>query len=210
MPLVPRSSYPSGSGFVTPTHYVGGDFGGEGIGPTPFDRDEFFEGRGGPDNLEGGEGNDTLAGQRGDDTLDGGNGDDTLDGGLEKDTLVGMAGNDTLDGGNQNDVVAGGSGSDTAWGGYGADKLFASGHDFTTPGGHGRFDPNADSAADDLAPDLLYGGAGNDRLEVWAGDTAYGGAGADRFVVMGEVDTLEAALLIIKDFKSGTDVIEFG
>ena len=43
---------------------------------------------------------------------------------------------------------------------------------------------------------------------VWA--KVYGGAGADRFVVMGEVDTLEAALQIIKDIKAGVDVIEFG
>ena len=208
MPLIARSGVKNGTHWTPfPDHWVGGDRFTQNVGPVDGNSGQFLEGRGSYDNLRGGGGDDSLAGQRGDDLLDGGSGNDTLDGGLEVDTLLGGSGNDTMDGGNQNDTLAGGSGSDTVWGGYGDDVIYGSGHTVTV-----RTEEHdiSSSTADDFAPDLLYGGSGNDRIEVWAGDSAWGGTGADRFVVMGEVDTLEAALQIIKDFKAGVDVIEFG
>ncbi len=85
------------------------------------------------DVLKGLDGNDTLYGQNLQDDLSGGIGDDELYGENDQDHLYGDSGNDTLFGGSGVDTLEGGTGNDVLNGGD-----------------------------DDLAADLLIGGAGND------------------------------------------------
>ncbi len=95
---------------------------------------------------------DLLVGRGGNDVLNGLDGPDILEGGAGNDILRGDAGNDVLRGGDGADTVNGGAGNDALFGG--------------------------DSDAD--LRDVIFGGAGNDRIDGGAGnDSLAGGAGAD-------------------------------
>jgi hypothetical protein len=103
-------------------------------------------------------------------TLTGGPGDDRLLGGPGKDSLNGEDGNDLLLAGRGRDNLAIGRGRDVAKAGKGDDQIF-----------------NRDSSSeDDLSPDLVFGGAGNDNVDVaqaLGGDRVDCGSGADRLAI---------------------------
>lgn len=150
-------------------------------------RDDYFYGTAGGDNITGtagqnliyGQGgNDILTGANANDVIDGGDGADQLNGLGGNDTLEGVFGDDTLDGGTGDDILRGGDGNDTLRGSDGVDQLFGqAGLDILQGGiGNDQLDGGADG-------DQLDGGAGDDRLVGGTGsDTLVGGAGADRFL----------------------------
>ena len=118
-----------------------------------------------------------------------------LDGASEAGNLVeGGAGDDTL---------LGGAGADTLYGGDGANVIRAS------------YDPNLEIAQgcdlfewrDNGLPDLLEGGAGDDRLIFARGDTATGGGGSNVFEVWHDPwGSLPAA--VVTDFTPGQDRLD--
>lgn len=136
-----------------------------------------------------GSGNDTITGG-GQDTLYGGSGDDVISAGNSGSVLYGEEGNDLVFGGSGNDFLSGGPGNDFIRGGGGNDTLVAgNGHD-TLVGGDGN--------------DVFLFGRGA-HAEGGAGtNLVWGGAGSDRFVFGGA-----AGEVVIKDFGSGTDRLEF-
>ena len=111
----------------------------------------------------GGEGNDTVTGSSGNDAISGRGGNDFIDGSIGSDTIEGGAGVDTLLGGDGDDAI------------YGIKKY----EDY-----HGTI-PVADST-----PDVIYGGAGNDRLLTVGYDEVYGGTGDDYVWQFGDCLTL--------------------
>lgn len=139
-------------------------------------------GRGGDDNLSalGGPGfTDPVSGERL--TMAGGPGDDTLSGGPFRDLLSGDEGNDLLFGGRGRDRLYVGPGSDLARGGGGPDQI----ENHSSVGG----------IADDLRPDRVFGGAGNDSIDVaqlLAGDRVDCGAGRDDGAYIDAGDHLRA------------------
>ena len=98
-----------------------------------------------------------LNGTAGNDTLSGGSGDDTINGLGGDDHLSGNAGNDRIDGGAGNDVIFGDRGADYLVGGDGNDSL----------GGGG----------DDVSPDSMDGGAGDDAYSVYDNDVIVADSG---------------------------------
>lgn len=154
----------------------------------------------GDDEVIGGEGDDLIRGGNGDDVLNGGNGDDVLDGGEGNDLLIGgegddflfgRGGDDTLIGGEGNDLLDGGEGNDTA--DYSDDSEGVTvdlGTGRATGSGIGRdtlasIENVIGGSGDDVligneAANILFGGAGNDRIVIGAGDMAEGGEGDDR------------------------------
>ncbi len=94
--------------------------------------DNYFDLRGGADDLFASDGKDTVFGGAGSDTIDGGNdndrlygdkGDDEIRGSKGRDLLRGGTGDDDLNGGKGRDNLNGGAGNDTLDGGSGDDKL---------------------------------------------------------------------------------------
>lgn len=176
-------------------------FGGDGS-------DQIFGGTG-DDLIEGAEGHDFLAGQSGNDIILGGAGFDFLRGDSGNDQLFGGDFNDALSGGSGDDLIDGGAGLDiatydTSSAGVTVDLSLQgeaqnTGQGWDTLVGieyvHGtRF--NDLLIGDDgdnwlwggtgFAPgsingdDAVYGGGGNDLIEVYAGnDVADGGSGND-------------------------------
>lgn len=126
-------------------------------------------GRGGGDDLSalGGPGfTGKLAADRL--TMAGGPGNDTLSGGPGRDLLRGDDGDDLLFGGRGRDRLSIGPGSDVARGGPGPDQI----ENLSSVGG----------IADDLRPDRVFGGAGDDSIDVFqrlAGDRVDCGPGDD-------------------------------
>ena len=120
-------------------------FGGDG-------NDTIYVGRNN-DVAYGGLGNDNIRGEDGLDSLYGGDGNDTLNG--DADALSGTAliEDDSLDGGLGDDSLIGGYGADTLIGGLGNDTLVIG--------------PNTSNTTTDLNVDLLFGGAGIDKLSVY-------------------------------------------
>ncbi len=101
----------------------------------------------------------------------GGPGNDTLIGGPQKDRLSGDTGNDILLGGQGRDYLTIGPGRDLARGGAGPDQIF----NVSDVGG----------IPPDLAPDRVFAGAGNDRIDVsqpLPGDRVDCGPGRGDFV----------------------------
>lgn len=101
-------------------------------------------------------------------SMTGGPGDDVLRGGPFRDLLSGDDGNDRMFGGRGRDQLSVGPGRDLAMGGKGPDLIF----NRSSVGG----------IADDLAPDRVFGGPGNDRIDVaqeLAGDRVGCGRGRD-------------------------------
>jgi len=166
------------------------------------DRDDYFYGTAGADNITGtagrnliygNGGNDTLTGANANDLIDGGDGNDILNGSGGADTLYGQIGDDSLSGGTGNDTLYGGDGVDSLLGGDGADALYGESGNDTLDGGIGD-----DVLEGGVHNDTLTGGDGNDTLRGGAGvDLLIGGAGADRFNggagAVGEVDTVSYA-----------------
>jgi Ca2+-binding RTX toxin-like protein len=147
-------------------------------------------------------------GKAGNDNITGGNGPDKLYGGKGRDILSGNQGNDKLYGGQGNDFLSGDRGNDELFGDDGNDNL---------EGGAGN--------------DSLIGGKGNDYLTgYYSGyyeyeyDALTGGQGSDTFVLgeyygvhyldSNEYSTAEfdyypnSSYGLIKDFKSGEDIIQ--
>ncbi len=95
-----------------------------------INKEVYFKGADGDDNISGtqegdkiygGKGNDRLLGWDGDDILEGEEGSDTLDGDNGNDILIGGKGGDTLNGGAGNDILEGGAGNDNLGGAEGDD-----------------------------------------------------------------------------------------
>ncbi len=103
-------------------------------------------------------------------SLTGGPGDDRLLGGRGNEFLNGEDGNDLLRGGRGRDRLAIGAGRDIAKGGKGSDQI--ENRDF--------------GSGDDLSPDRVLGGPGNDNIDVaqdLAGDRVDCGSGGDRLAI---------------------------
>lgn len=166
---------------------------------------DLLSGRGGDDLVFAGSGNDTIDGGPGNDWLFGNRGDDLVIGSEGDDFLSGGGGNDTLEGGPGNDRLAGIAGSNHLDGGEGNDRVsgidipealfedeeiraeMRENLDVATKGKLG--DADLDKLVElairtgPAGPDLVEGGAGNDRVFGDSGDTLSGGSGADSFVV---------------------------
>ncbi len=121
------------------------------------------------DTLIGSDGPDTIEGGAGSDTIDGRGGDDTLEGQADQDGSD--AGDDTIDGGPGDDFVRSFEGRAVLRGGTGNDQVI--------------------SFSDQ--PSKVYGGAGDDDLELQlsrtSGYVADGGSGDDT-VGLGRADTV--------------------
>jgi Ca2+-binding RTX toxin-like protein len=138
--------------------------------------------------------NDTLNGLGGNDIIHGGGGIDLIDGGIGDDKLVGGTGDDVLTGGAGADRLEGGSGIDTV--SYAAAAVAVVLNLLNGVGSGGGNDSSGDSVVDvenivgglggdtlignNVAANVLNGGAGDDDLSGLAGnDTLIGGAGDD-------------------------------
>ena len=102
--------------------------------------------------------------------LAGGKGNDRLLGGPGNDFLKGDDGDDLLLGGRGRDRLAIGAGSDLAKGGKGSDQI----------------ENGALGSGDDLSPDRVFGGLGDDNIDVaqdLAGDRVDCGSGSDRLAI---------------------------
>ena len=153
----------------------------------------------GPDTLSGGDGPDTVAGLDGNDVIDGRGGNDTLDAGPGEDTVNAGQGNDTVDGGDGDDGIDGGSGDDVLRGDAGDDRLSGGDGADTLNGGDGNDVIAGGATAADLR-DVIFGGAGHDRIDAGHGndqvfggegdDTVEGGFGVDEIIGQGGDDVL--------------------
>ena len=112
--------------------------------------------------------------------------EDTISGGQGGDEIFGNAGSDEIDGRDGNDNLHGGSGNDEIRGGIGADLIFDNGA--LTPRAENESDAEYDHRSrvvETSGNDILYGGAGSDRLVYSGGtDTFYGGAGHDTYEII--------------------------
>jgi Ca2+-binding RTX toxin-like protein len=147
-------------------------------------------------NARGGGGNDTITGNDDANRLEGMGGNDTLDGGLGADTLVGGAGNDVY---HLYDLTNGAFDTVNELAGQGTDMVLVMstgtptytmtanvengaivGHDTNNVWLIGN---NLDNTLyDDIGPNTLKGGAGNDHFIPGAGqDDLYGGTGNDSY-----------------------------
>lgn len=149
---------------------------------------------------------DVISGGAGNDSIHGGSGNDSIYGGIGDDQLFADAGIDLVEGGDGNDTILGGEGGgDTLRGGAGNDTIT---YDIvTTPDTLGYHAARIEGEEGDdvisiafgtayggLDDDVLtasghkvrlYGGDGDDRLEVTGGlgQSAYGGSGDDSLVI---------------------------
>jgi serralysin len=178
-----------------------------------------------PDLLSGGEDNDSITGNAGDDLLNGLSGDDTFDTGEGNDLIFGGSGNDTVGGMAGSDVVFGDNGDDlVAWNDPAGDRVFGNRGNDTLRGGDVAADSIFGGGDNDLiaavadqglathAPDIMFGGIGNDTiLGGNADDTIRGGegddglagfGGADRFVFLADQPGSDA----VSDFDTTQDV----
>lgn len=112
-----------------------------------------------------------------------GDGDNWIDAGAGNDTVFGYAGNDIIHGGDGNDRLDGGAGGDVLYGGAGNDVIFAGNGDnsawYYYGDGLGIF-PGIARTRLDIAGDTIDGGDGDDRIYSDGYDVIYGGAGNDR------------------------------
>lgn len=104
----------------------------------------------------------------------------------EKLTLTGGPGNDVLNGGPFRDFLSGDDGDDQLFGGRGRDRLYVGPGRDLAKGGKGDDDienrSDVGGIAEDLFPDRIFAGAGNDSVSVsqeLAGDRIDCGAGGD-------------------------------
>ena len=136
------------------------------------------------DSLYGSTGSNFLSGGLGNDYVDAGSGDDTLAGGAGRDTLYGGEGMDFLDYRESNAAVSINLTSNTASGGHatgdvlqGVDGILGSAFDDTLIG----FDNQG--LTGDIYTNIFYGGAGNDYMDVGAGnDIVHGDEGNDTVI----------------------------
>jgi Ca2+-binding RTX toxin-like protein len=141
--------------------------------------------------------NDTLRGDAGANRLEGGKGDDVL---------AGRGGDDVLVGGPGADTLQGGAGNDTAdYSGPGPVRVSLLSGEAVDAGGAVDHLSGIENVVGSLAPDLLMGDNGANRLTGGVGaDTLRGGGGADTFVFTDRLDFGDD----IRDFQSGLDKIE--
>lgn len=133
------------------------------------------------DTLYGGGGNNSLSGGAGNDYIDAGIGNDTLAGGAGRDTLYGGQDMDYLDYSASDAAVSVNLATGAASGGHatgdvlaGVDGIFGSAFDDTLIG----FDNQGITG--DIYTNVFFGGAGNDYIDVGAGnDIAHGDEGND-------------------------------
>ncbi len=146
--------------------------GGDGIDTIHGDAgNDIITGGNGDDILFGDAGDDTIHGNEGNDVISGGSGNDFLFGDAGNDTINGDAGNDSISGGDGNDILNGGDGDDTLNGGDGIDTIHGDAGNDIISGGNGDDD------------DILFGDAGNDRVDGGAGnDQIFGGEGNDTLI----------------------------
>lgn len=153
-----------------------------------------IDGAGGDDWIYGGEGDDSVAAATGDDRIFLGAGDDVY--GAEDPGTA--EGSDTIEGGSGDDTITVNDGTHVIWGDdadgdvEGNDSLTAHGGQVTIQGGAGN---DTIAAHDDAtgSADELYGGDGDDLIEVGAGDLAEGGEGTDTYRL---TDGLQTATLV--------------
>ncbi|WP_167626657.1 calcium-binding protein [Paracoccus luteus] len=171
---------------------INGDEDDEALTGTPEDEiirgwegDDTIVGGGGDDEIYGGLGADLVAAQDGDDRVFLGEGADVY-GGLD---LGADEGSDTIFGGSGDDTITTNGGTHVIWGDDdeddedGDDLLTATGGQVTIHGGQGDDTIAARDGASGAADvvDVLYGGDGDDLIEVGAGDFADGGEGRDEY-----------------------------
>lgn len=152
--------------------------------------DDYFDLRGGSDDLFASDGKDTVFGGAGSDTIDGGNDNDRLYGDKGDDILKGSKGRDLLRGGTGDDDLSGGKGRDNLNGGAGNDTLDGGSGDDKLRGADGADTFVFSSAVSSGDADIIYDyELGVDFLSV----------DADVLVGSTIVDTTEGALLTYDD-----------
>ncbi len=152
--------------------------------------DDYFDLRGGADDLFASDGKDTVFGGAGSDTIDGGNGNDRLYGDKGDDEIKGSKGRDLLRGGTGDDDLSGGKGRDNLNGGAGNDTLDGGSGDDKLRGADGADTFVFSSAVSSGDADIIYDyELGVDFLSV------------DANVLEGStiIDTAEGALLTYDD-----------
>lgn len=161
------------------------------------------------DVLLGGAGNDVMIGYGGDDHIDADGGDDTVYGGAGNDFVHLGAGNDVYEGYWKDHEAGPALGDiDEVHAGAGADTLMADGSSAVLFGDSGNDLLSArDHLSDqDLTPDRLLGGIGQDTLIGDAGDTLTGGSGADTIHVYAERENVSAPVEV-EDFDPLLDTL---
>lgn len=183
---------------------------------------DVVRGGAGDDLVRGGAGNDTVFGGDGDDVVFGCPGDDTLYGGAGDDVLRGAQGTDELNGGAGDDLLITGQGADVLNGGTGDDELIGTDviKGYISFSDMQKIADNPDqSIAETLrrpielvneisGPDILNGGAGDDRIWLGRNDVATGGAGADDFFAAMGANTWGFGEIL--DFDPDEDVLSVG
>lgn len=174
--------------------------------------DDILYGGAGDDRLEGGSGNDRVVADAGNDTVIAGDGDDivwaaggndAIFAGNGNDHILAYAGNDIIHGQNGNDILTGGAGNDLIFGGNGHDILNGSDGADQLQG-----DAGDDRIFGGAGNDIIYAGDGNDRVDGGAGsDTVMGYSGRDVFIFTAS-DNFDGSRDVIRDFRSGEDVID--
>lgn len=174
--------------------------------------DDLADGGGGDDQIRGGLGNDQLSGGDGDDLLVGDEGSDILRGGAGSDTLYAAFQYTTtrsdsgttnrLFGDDGNDILIAGSGTDFLDGGDGNDLLHSS-SDFADAPQDTLFGGAGDDILN-LNGDIGDGGDGDDTLRLGSvASQATGGTGADLFTVTGsQANHGAVAYNLITDFNA--------
>lgn len=118
--------------------------------------DDYFDLRGGSDDLFASDGKDTVFGGAGSDTIDGGNGNDRLYGDKGNDEIKGSKGRDLLRGGTGDDDLSGGKGRDNLNGGAGNDTLDGGSGDDKLRGANGADTFVFSSAVSSGDADIIY------------------------------------------------------
>jgi Ca2+-binding RTX toxin-like protein len=158
-----------------------------------YDATRTFQAGLGNDTVTGGGLNDLIYGGHGNDRLYGNNGNDALLGGEGHDWLIGAKGNDLLWAGNGVDYVDAGAGNDIIIANDDDGHLLDLFEKARFPGGgEGSRDYIDAGAGDDLVlgthEDVVYGGSGNDRIEIsdctdsFGSGNAYAGNGDDTII----------------------------
>ena len=163
-------------------------------GIVQADFNDVIAGSSEADSINGLGGNDALDGRAGNDVLDGGAGDDLIAGGAGSDVIYGGAGNDMILSATGLDVAQRTGPSDTWQTPYGK-TVWIKGSNWGVADASGLYNytiSGGESLTPDNAPDIIFAGAGDDRVIGGLGDDYMdGGLDNDLMVGHGGSDILD-------------------
>jgi Ca2+-binding RTX toxin-like protein len=169
----------------------------------------------GVDVLIGSDQDDVLTDWTGSNEMYGGDGDDTLQGGFdvgELSELHGDAGNDVITDGASDAIIFGGEGDDSIVSGHGVSDIYGGAGDDAISTGidtdviHGDAGNDTITAIGTDTEGEVYGGEGDDTLQIRGATEAYGGEGADTFT--GYFNTWVDEAPTVLDYNAAEDQLE--